>query len=266
MRPDLGDALKEGGRLSAGPATGRAQATLVIAQIAMACALTLGALLMARSFARLLDVNPGFASEHVETLDIAVIGPRYADGKLVSAFLEQLEARVAALPGVERVGAVTPLPLDGGWDRAGFHVKDRPPAGPQAPEFDRSFTTPGYLETLRIPLRAGRYFAESDRLDQPPVAVVSESLARREWPGESALGKQIQLGERDEKAPWFTIVGVVGDVRQRSLDIDVAPQVYLPAAQSADVPNFMTLRRSPSPHWPIKCAARHAPSIRACRF
>jgi predicted permease len=240
-RPQLSDALKDAGRISVGPAAGRVQAALVIAQIALACALTLGALLMARSLARLLDVDPGFASARVDTLDVAVIGPRYADGKLVPAFLEQLETRVAELPGVERAGMVTLLPLGGNWDRAGFHVKDRPLAGPRAPEFDRNFATPGYFETLHIPLREGRYLAESDRLDQPRVAVVSEALARREWPGQSALGKQIQLGERDEKAPWTTIVGVVGDVRQHSLDIDPAPQVYLPPAQSEDAPSFMTL-------------------------
>ena len=240
-RPALSDALKDAGRVSDCPAAGRAQAGLVIAQIAMACALTLGALLMARSFKHLLEVDLGFSAHNVATLQMAVIGARYADGKLVTAFLQQLEERVRALPGVERVGAITPLPLDGGWDRAGFHIKDRPLAGPEAPEFDRSFATPGYFETLRIPLRAGRTIADSDRPGQPPVAVVSESLARRQWPGGSALGKQIQLGSRDENAPWVTIVGVVGDVRQHSLDIDAPPQVYLSTAQSEDPPSFLTL-------------------------
>ncbi len=240
-RTQLVDALKDAGQISAGPGAGRAQTALVVVQIAMACALTLGALLMARSFGHLLDLDPGFATADVVTLDLAIVGVPYKDPARVSAFLEQLEIGVRGLPAVGRVGAVSQLPLGGGMDRAGFHVKDRPIAGPDVPSFDRAFVSPGYFSALQIPLRSGRYFSESDRLGQPPVAVVSESLARREWSGESALGKQIQLGGRDDKAPWFTIVGVVGDVRLRSLDIDAQPQAYLAHAQSDDPPSYMTV-------------------------
>jgi predicted permease len=94
---------------------------------------------------------------------------------------------------------------------------------------------------MRIPLRSGRTFSANDRRGQLPVALVNEALARRIWPGADPLGKQIQLGERNEKNPWFTIVGVVGDVRQRSLDIESEPQVYLAHAQSDDPPNYMSL-------------------------
>ena len=240
-RPQLNDALRDAARVSSGPASGRAQSALIVAQIALACALTLGAILMTRSFQRLLEVDPGFSPDNVVTLNMAIAGAPYLDPKRVSAFLEQLEARVRGTPGIERVGSVTPLPLDGGWDTAGFHRKDRPPAQSEAPEFDRAFATPDYFAALGIPLRSGRYIAESDRLDQLPVAVVNEALARREWPGESPLGKQIQLGTRDDNAPWITIVGVVGDVRQRSLDLEPAPQIYLAHAQSDDPPSYMTL-------------------------
>jgi putative ABC transport system permease protein len=238
-QPRLSEALKDAGRVSTGPATGHMQTGLVIAQIAMACALTLGATLMARSFGRLLDVEPGFSSRDVVTVNLAIIGAGYRDDKSIPGFLDPLESQVRALPGVEQVGSVTPLPLDGGRDTAGFHIKDRPIADPDAPEFDRVFATPDYFSALQIPLRAGRLFTATDRPGQLPVALVNESLARREWPGESALGKQIQLGGRDEQAPWFTIVGVVGDVRQHSLDLDVAPQAYLAAAQNPQ--NYMAL-------------------------
>ncbi|HEY6985606.1 MAG TPA: ABC transporter permease [Rhodanobacteraceae bacterium] len=240
-RPELGDALRDAARVSTGPAAARLQSALVVAQIALACALTLGAILMARSFERLISVDPGFSPMGVTALNVAIVGPPYADPKKVSAFLDQLESRVRGLPGVDKAGAVTPLPLDGNWDMAGFHVRDRPELGAEAPEFDRIFATPDYFSTLRIPLRSGRLIADTDRLDQPPVALINEALARREWPGESPIGKQIQLGDRDEKAPWITIVGVVGDVREHSLDLAPVPQVYLAHAQSADPPNFMTL-------------------------
>ena len=240
-RSDLGDALHDATRASAGRSATRVQSALVIAQIALACALTLGAILMARSFGRILAVDPGFAADNVTTIDVAIVGPPYVDPKKTAAFLDQLETSVRALPGVEHAGAVTPLPLGGGWDTAGFHAKDKPELGAEAPQFDRVYTTPDYFATLGIPLRTGRLIAASDRSDQPPVAVVDEALARREWPGESPIGRQIQLGDRDEKAPWITIVGVVGDVRPHALDLAPAPQIYLAHAQSADPPNYVTL-------------------------
>ena len=240
-RAQLSDAMKDAGRVSAGPATGRVQSGLVVAQIAIACVLMLGAMLMLRSFEKLQDVDPGFVSADVATFNLAIVGPRYVEAAPTAAFLQRLEEQVAALPGVDRVGAVTPLPLDGNWDTAGFHIKDRPVGESEAPQFDRVFATPGYFQTLHIPLRSGRAFAATDVAGQPLVAIVNESLARREWPGESPLGKRIQLGARDENAPWFTIVGVVGDVRQHALDLESGPQVYLAHAQSDSPPSYLSL-------------------------
>ena len=240
-RTEPGDALRDAARVSVGPAAARLQSTLVVAQIALACALTLGAILMARSFERLITVDAGVSPDGLTAMNVAIVGPPYLDPKKVPAFLEQLESRVRALPGVERAGSATPLPLDGNWDMEGFHVRDRPELGAESPQFDRISATPDYFATMRIPLESGRLIAGTDRADQPQVAVINETLARREWPGESPIGKQIQLGDRDEKAPWITIVGVVGDVRQRSLDLEPAPQIYTAHAQSADPPNFMTL-------------------------
>src|SRR5262249_48838376 len=137
----------------------RLQSALVVAQIALACALTLGAILMARSFERLLAVDPGFNASDVTTIELAIAGPAYVDPKKTAAFLEQLETRVRALPGVEHAGAVTPLPLGSGWDTVGFHPKDKAELGAEAPEFDRVYTTPDYFATLGIPLRSGRLLA-----------------------------------------------------------------------------------------------------------
>ena len=175
-RPQLNDALRDAGRVSTGPSAARLQSGLVIAQIALACALTLGAILMARSFERLLAVDPGFSSDHVTTVNLAIVGAPYLDPKRVSVFLDQLEMKARGLPGVERVGAVTPLPLDSNWDTAGFHIKDRPLAESEAPEFDRVYATSDYFAALQIPLRSGRLFAASDRPGQPTVALVNEAL------------------------------------------------------------------------------------------
>ena len=240
-RPQLSDALKDAGRVSVGPTTGRVQSGLVVAQIAIASVLMFGALLMLRSFERLQDVDSGFDGTGVATVNLAIVGARYDEAEPTVEFLHQLEEQIAALPGVERVGAVTPLPLDGNWDTAGFHIRDRPVGEAEAPQFDRVFATPGYFQTMHIPVRSGRAFTASDVAGQPPVAVVNESLAQREWPDGSAVGKQIQLGGRDEKEPWFTIVGVVGDVRQHALDLESAPQVYLTPAQSDSPPSYLTL-------------------------
>ena len=240
-RAQLSDAMKDAGRVSAGPATGRILSGLVVAQIAIACVLMLGAMLMLRSFEKLQEVDPGFVTADVATFNLAIVGPRYVEAAPTVAFLQQIEEQVAALPGVDRVGAVTPLPLDGNSDTAGFHIKDRSVGESEAPQFDRVFATPGYFRTLHIPLRSGRAFAATDVAGQPLVAVVNESLARREWPGESPLGKQIQLGARDEAAPWFTIIGVVGDVRQHALDLEPSPQVYVAHAQSDSPPSYLAL-------------------------
>jgi putative ABC transport system permease protein len=223
--------LRSGTRSTGGARALRAQGVLIVAQIVLALVLAIGAMLVLRSFAGLLRVDPGFDARDLVAMNVEPVGPRYADANEVERFYDRLLERLRAEPGVAAASVVSPMPLSGGFDRAGFHIKDRPIPGQEAPEVDRFTASAGYFATLDIPLLRGRAFAASDRAGSPPVAIVSATLARTMWPHEDALGKQIQLGARDEAAPWATVIGIVGDVRQYGLDVALTPQAYLPHAQ-----------------------------------
>jgi len=199
-----------------------------------------------RSFAGLLRVDPGFDARDLVAMNVEPVGPRYADANEVERFFDRLLERLRAEPGVAAASIVSPLPLSGGFDRAGFHIKDRPIPGQEAPEVDRFIASADYFATLGIPLLRGRAFAASDRVGTPPVAIVSATLAHTMWPREEALGKQIQLGARDEAAPWATVIGIVGDVRQYGLDVALTPQAYLPHAQQPAAGGALLIR-SPLP-------------------
>jgi len=256
-RLDLDATLRAGARASGGTRTAGIQHTLVVAQIALALILAIGATLVLRSFAGLLRTDPGFSADNVTGMNLATIGPRYTDPAQVGRFYEQLIDRVRASPSVESASLVSSLPLSGNYDRAGFHIKDRPIPNQEAPEVDRYFVTPGYFSTMRIPLLRGRDFSATDRPDSERVAIVGDALARTMWPNEDAIGKRIQLGGRDEAAPWATIVGIVGDVRQYGLDTAATPQAYLAHAQQPADPVTL-LVRSPLPAEAVAALARSA--------
>ncbi|MBI3666858.1 MAG: ABC transporter permease, partial [Acidobacteria bacterium] len=226
-RVDLNKALKDAGRGSDGASRHDLRGLLVVGEMALAFVLVVGAGLLVKSFARLLQVDPGFDPKRVLTLNISLAGSKYRENPAaVARFYEQSLEGVRALAGVEAAGVTTALPISGGYDRAGFIVQDRLLPDPEVPSVDRYIVSPGYFRALRIPLKRGRLFTEQDRADSLPVALVGEALARQQWPGEDALGKRIQLGGRDEKKPWYTVVGIVGDVRQYSLDNPPTMQAY----------------------------------------
>jgi len=138
-----------------------------------------------------------------------------------------------------------------------FQIKDRPIPAHQAPEVDRFFAAPDYFATMRIPLLKGRDFSASDRAGNAPVAIVSVTLAQTMWPNEDALGKQIQLGGRDDAAPWATVVGVVGDVRQYGLDVAPTAQAYEAQTQQPEGTVALMIR-SPLPAETLASAVRAA--------
>jgi len=238
--------LRSGTRATGGTRALRAQGVLIVAQIVLALVLAIGAMLVLRSFAGLLRVDPGFDARDLVAMNVEPVGPRYADANEVERFFDRLLERLRVEPGVAAASIVSPLPLSGGFDRAGFHIKDRPIPGQEAPEVDRFIASADYFATLGIPLLRGRAFAASDRVGTPPVAIVSATLAHTMWPREEALGKQIQLGARDEAAPWATVIGIVGDVRQYGLDVALTPQAYLPHAQQPAAGGALLIR-SPLP-------------------
>ncbi len=231
-RVDLTGALKEGSKGSEGRSRGGLRDLLVVGELALAFVLAVGAGLLVKSFVRLVSVDPGFEPRQLVTLNIALGGSRYKEDPAVVQFHRQAMERIRALPDVEAAGLVSTLPMSANFDRAGFYIQDRPvTSDADAPSVDRYQVTPDYLHAMKIPLLRGRAFTDQDGPQAPAVALVSESLARKQWPNEDPVGKHIQLGEHNEKLPWSTIVGIVGDVHQYGLDTALTEQAYQPAAQ-----------------------------------
>jgi putative ABC transport system permease protein len=207
-----------------------ARAGIVVSEVALAIMLLASAGLVARSLGRLLSVNVGFDTSHLLTLQVNSVGKAYNDNEQVFAFHERVREAVRAIPGVLEVGTASQLPLGGNMDRYGVNAEDKPLANPElAPSPDRYTVSADYLHAMRVPLLAGRVLTDADRDSTPKVAVVSASLAKRIWPGESALGKRIHVGGLE--SPARTVVGVVGDVRHSGLDAVETMQLYTPERQ-----------------------------------
>jgi predicted permease len=234
-RVSLTDSLKEGARGSAGFKRGGRlgpQQTLVVAETAVAIILLVGAGLYVRSLRKELSVPLHFDARGVTRARFSL--PRSYSPAARLQFVDQLQARIGALPSVNAVALSTDLPLGAGSSAGMLYIPD----GDRTTRYYRHSVTPSYFQTLRIPLLGGRGFTRDDREGMPPVIVVNQAMARRFWPNESAVGKTVRLG--DARGGDVTIVGVVDDVRQRDLTTALAttePDVYFPIAQrpSADL-------------------------------
>jgi len=205
----------------------RLRSGLVVAEVALALMLLVSSGLLLRSLGRLFAVPAGFDPTDALTLQVQTSGQRFADGDATQRFFSAALQAVRAVPGVTRAAFTSQLPLSGDLDEYGAHFD----AGPAAPATSHSVfryaVSEQYLETMGIPLRTGRALDERDRAGAPRVALISESLARRRFPSASPIGQRVRVGP----GPPYTIVGVVGDVKQMSLALDQADAVYIPAAQ-----------------------------------
>jgi putative ABC transport system permease protein len=234
-KPDLNDALKEGGRGSTEGFRGRnMRDLLVVSEMALALVLLISAGLLIRSFLRLQQVNAGFDPSNVLTMQIELPSSKYEEGAQVSAFYEQTLERIAALPGVESVGGINVLPMSGSNMRTSFEIKNRPVPPPgQEPLAETRAVTPDYFRTLRIPLLRGSEFTENYAKGSPGRMIINDSMARRFWPDEDPIGQRVSMGislDDDNPAVW-EIIGIVGDVRHASLDVEPAPEMYVPHSQ-----------------------------------
>jgi putative ABC transport system permease protein len=232
-KTDLSVSLKEGGSrgATAGQRASRLRSALVVSEIAIAVVLLAGAGLMIRSFAAIRDVDPGFRPDRILTSDFSLPAARYKEDAQIVSFFEQLTARAAALPGVERVALVSAIPFSGG-DIAGFAIDGRPAPPPeQVLDAEYRVVSPDYFDVMGIPVVRGQAFTERDRAGVPAVTVINETMARRYWPGEDPIGKRINLGDPAAGGVWRTVVGVVRDIRNESLDKEPYPQMYAPEAQ-----------------------------------
>ncbi len=248
-RKDAGaSGLKEGARSGSGPATERLRSALVVAEVTASVALLIGSGLLIRALWRIQSVDPGFRASGVLTLRTTLPLPQYAETRKRLRFYERVLGGVRALPGVTGAAYATSLPME--W-RGGIWGATRPGEPQNAPDarpVSVRYATPGFFETMRIPLRAGRDVRASDTRESPYVAVVSESFVRRTWPRENPIGRRFRVAEDDR-----TVVGVVGDVRVRGLETESEPQVYLPAAQVGDnaiiayIPQVLVVRTAVAP-------------------
>lgn len=203
---------------------------IVVGQVAVALVVVAASLLLLASFARLSRVDPGFRSQGVWTLQTALPRSKYADAGQATALYRRLLERLASTPGITAAGAIDPLPFGGeGW--SGTYAIDGRPLEPNDPGPHAAYArvTPGYFRAMSIPLKAGRFFSESDVGQVPKVAIVDERLARRDWPGEDAVGKRILIGGTGGDSAQ--VIGVVGHVRYAALEEEGEPQLYLPVFQ-----------------------------------
>jgi putative ABC transport system permease protein len=239
-RPDVLAGLKEG---TAGAGLGarshRLRSVLVVTELALSLVLMIGAGLLIRSFWRVLDVNPGFNPENVLVARIWLPVPNNPDmdpyrppAKRVQ-FVKEVLRRVSALPGVQRasLGGGNGVPLIGPHNTAGLVIEDRQDET-VPPQIQVSALSADYFSVLGTPLLDGRFFAESDDIESPRVALVDQAMVKRFWPDQNPIGKHIKFGRRDSKAPWISVVGVVGDIKTDGFDAPEKPHIYLPIFQN----------------------------------
>ena len=201
---------------------------LIAAQVGLSCLLFVGAALLGQTVRRLDAVDPGFQSDHLTLIGLGVTGSRYtANGAATTDFFDQVAQRLSAIPGVERAVVGSAAPFSGGGSSSGIVVEGQTlPPGVNTIDARRSHVLPGFTETLGLQLVAGRTIDDRDRLGAPPVTVVNATMARRFWPGASAVGKRVKFNDE-----WLTIVGVVSDVKHVALSDSTRITLYLPARQ-----------------------------------
>jgi predicted permease len=251
-RVDLNSALKSGGRSSGG--TGglnlghdKLRGLMVASELALSLMLLVGAGLLLRSFGRLLEVSPGFTATNLISTRVSAITPKYKDPDVRARLFADICDRVRNLPGVTAVGAATSLPLTGSVGWGGISVEGYVPP-PNQPELqvDQRTATPDYFRAMQIPLVSGRAFAPSDNKDSQPVVVIDEKMATHFWPHGDPVGHRVGSGT-NPKEPWFTIVGVVGVVKEYGLDTDTRMVVYFAQNQRPAYSMYLVARTASDP-------------------
>lgn len=246
-RTTPGEVLKAGGQRSAAVARQHVRRCLVVAEIGLSVVLLVGAGLLIRTFLNLLAFNPGFQPEHVLTFRLSLPYDRYGGPSDVPRFAADLEQRLRGLPGVEAAGAANLLPLADEPNMAtSFWTRATADQVESAPLADARLVTPGYFEALKVELAAGRWFNGQDDATHPLVLIVDERLARTAFPGEDAVGKELQLFSSHE-GPWGRIIGVVRHLRQHRLSEEVREQVFIPMAQLSRTQMSVVVRASVEP-------------------
>ncbi|MFN8574730.1 MAG: ADOP family duplicated permease [Gemmatimonadaceae bacterium] len=236
--------IRVGSRSMVGRTRHRLRNGVVVAEVALAVMLLVGAGLQVRSLQKTLQVTTGFVAQGVETLEVGVIGPRYLpDGAARNYFAQFLE-RAAAVPGVQAVAISSQLPLGGGYDAWGVHRQDKPSEHPETdPDAQRFAVSPQYLDVMRIPVVKGRGFTAADRAGAPYVILLNRAAVRKIFGGDDPIGVRVRIGGSD--TPDRTVVGIVDDVHHLSLERNIESQMYVPYDQfKNEESDFMVVART----------------------
>ena len=232
---DLNESLKAGSRGAVGGhGSHRLRGFLVVSEVALSLVLLIGAGLLIRSFGRIQNSSPGFRTDHLLTARLSLPLLQYREPSQITAFYSQLQARVSALPSVTSVALANGVPFGAGSSGGSFSIVGRPwPPSEPVPDVDRRIASPGYFETLGIPLKQGRTFADYDAGEAPRVAVVDEIFAKTFFPRGDAIGQLISgPGPKGQNTQNYQIVGIVGAAKDRSLLTEPVARIYYPSLET----------------------------------
>lgn len=240
-RKNLVESLNEGGRRFVGSSVrSTLRNSLLVAQVAFALVLIIAAGLLVKTFLRLLAVDGGFNAEHVLTFQLSLPASKYPDQDRMVVLYQTVLQRLQSLPGVQGAGIVEAVPMGGAPESTVIRIPDHPAASnKERPFANYTIASPGYFSSVGIPILQGRDFLEADRSDSIPVAIINHAMAKKFWPGEGPVGKQVGLGS--VRYPLMTIVGIVADVKHLSLREEPGPEMYVPMTQKP-WPSMLTMQ------------------------
>jgi predicted permease len=255
---EVSEKLKEGGRAGVGGKRRRFRDALVVAEVALALILLVSAGLLLQTLRNLHAIDAGFNPDNILTMSTRLPSPKYADPSKRLAYFDAVVERVRGLPGITSAGFTSNLPFTSQGYTSSFLIEGQPFAPATSQDALYREVTNDYLQTLRVRLLEGRLFGSEDRANSLPVVIINETFKKQYWPNESPLGKRIQTS--GDNTPWQTVIGVVADVRERGLELDMKPAVYLSVVQLPfgwNNPHQLAIRTSMDPH-AIAKAAREA--------
>jgi putative ABC transport system permease protein len=258
-RPQIEQSLKEAARGSTGGTRShRLRSAFVVSQFALSLVLLVGAGLLIRSFAQLRTVQPGFEANGVVTFWQTLPKARYGEVDQQTQFFDKLLAKLTTVPGIEKVGLVSPLPFSGNEQGRTFTIVGHPaPAEGMEPAASLLTTDGAYFQTMRIPLKRGRLFDARDGKDAKPVVLINETFARKYFPNENPLGQRVQIGRREDGPPR-EISGIVGTAKHGNLAEADEAEYYLPFAQAPDRYSDIVVRTSEPPPAGLETMIRRA--------
>lgn len=247
-RPELFQSLRVGGKTTTSHSQLRLRNALIVGEVALSLVLLIGTGLMLRSFLALQEVRPGFEARNVMAFDLTLPRPKYDNARERSDFFRQVREAIAGLPGVESVGLTSQLPLTGTGPLLPYAYDEETATNWESATADVRGVNPEYFESVGTRILSGRTFDYSDgTIGSSPVIIIDETLAQIAWPGENAVGRQLQIQPTGSDNPYAEVIGVIEHVRMHDLRRDVRAQIYFPITQFAPFEASLAVRSSVRP-------------------